>query len=113
MSDTDITDLSAFQRDLLFVIASSDDSNGLDLLAALSDYRDEEIHHGRLYPNLDDLVEMDLVDKSKQTERSNAYALTDAGRSLIESRVSWTVAQSGVDVDSGSGSTDTHATSGF
>jgi DNA-binding PadR family transcriptional regulator len=87
-----IADLSGFQRDLLFVISSNDSDNGLTIRDDLSDYRGEKIHHGRLYPNLDELVELGLVDKSQQTERANSYSLTDDGRAVLERRVAWTAA---------------------
>lgn len=50
-------DLTGFQRDLLYVIGGSDEPHGLALKDALDEYYEQEIHHGRLYPNLDTLVE--------------------------------------------------------
>jgi len=50
-------DLTGFQRDLLYVIAGLDEPHGLAIKEELEDYYEKEIHHGRLYPNLDTLVE--------------------------------------------------------
>ena len=54
-------DLTGFQRDLLYVIAGRDDPHGLAIKEELEEYYESEIHHGRLYPNLDALVDKGLV----------------------------------------------------
>lgn len=82
-------DLTAFQRDLLYAIAGGDDPHGLGLKDELEDYYEQEIHHGRLYPNLDALVEQGLVKKGTQDRRTNFYELTDEGQRLLESRRNW------------------------
>jgi DNA-binding PadR family transcriptional regulator len=50
-------DLTRFQRDLLYVIAGLDEPHGLAIKDELESYYETEIHHGRLYPNLDTLVD--------------------------------------------------------
>lgn len=82
-------DLTGFQRDLLTVIAGLEDPNGLEIKSEMEHYYESTINHGRLYPNLDTLVERDLVVKTKQDERTNAYQLTDTGRELLETRRDW------------------------
>lgn len=82
-------DLTGFQRDLLVVIAGLDEPNGLEIKNEVEDYYESPINHGRLYPNLDTLVEEDLVEKTQQDERTNAYQLTDKGWDLIEERRDW------------------------
>jgi PadR family transcriptional regulator PadR len=82
-------DLTAFQRDLLFVIAGRDQPHGLALKEVLEQSYDTEINHGRLYPNLDDLVEAGLVEKGQIDRRTNSYTITDTGMALIEERRSW------------------------
>jgi len=52
-------ELNSFQRDLLYCIAGLDGSYGLGIKRAVEDYGDTEINHGRLYPNLDTLVDTD------------------------------------------------------
>jgi DNA-binding PadR family transcriptional regulator len=82
-------DLTGFQRDLLYVIDGLDDPHGLALKASLENYYEKEIHHGRLYPNLDELVEKGLVEKGKKDQRTNIYTLTRRGRREIEARREW------------------------
>lgn len=82
-------DLTGFQRDLLTVIAGLADPNGLEIKTEMEDYYESEINHGRLYPNLDTLVDSGFVEKTKQDERTNAYQLTEAGRDLLSERREW------------------------
>ncbi|MGB9950948.1 PadR family transcriptional regulator (plasmid) [Haloarcula marismortui] len=78
-------ELTGFQRDLLEAIAAvDDDPYGL----ALKDYLDERyadpINHSRLYQNLDQLVEQDLINRDELDARTNVYTLTDAGRHKLQ-----------------------------
>ncbi|MCY4729963.1 PadR family transcriptional regulator [Natronomonas gomsonensis] len=82
-------DLTGFQRDLLYVIDGLDNPHGLAIKASLENYYEKEIHHGRLYPNLDELVEKGLVEKGEKDQRTNIYTLTRRGRREIEARREW------------------------
>ena len=82
-------DLTGFQRDLLYVIAGLDAPHGLAIKDELEDYYETEIHHGRLYPNLDTLVDKGLVEKGQQDERTNQYVVTDRGEREIRARRDW------------------------
>ncbi|WP_256685357.1 helix-turn-helix transcriptional regulator [Halococcus qingdaonensis] len=82
-------DLTGFQRDLLYVAASEDEPNGLELKDELEGYYETEIHHGRLYPNLDTLVEKGLLEKGELDKRTNYYRLTQRGHREIEARREW------------------------
>ena len=82
-------DLTGFQRDLLYVIAGQDQPKGLAIKDELEAYYQTEIHHGRLYPNLDTLVEKGLVEKGEHDRRTNAYRLTQQGREAITDRRDW------------------------
>ncbi len=82
-------DLTGFQRDLLIVIAGLDEPNGLEIKSEVEEYYESAINHGRLYPNLDTLVERGLVEKTQQDERTNAYRLTEDGWDLLEERRDW------------------------
>ena len=82
-------DLTGFQRDLLYVVAGLDEPHGLAIKSELETYYDVEIHHGRLYPNLDELVEKGLVEKGERDRRTNVYTLTRRGRREIEDRYGW------------------------
>ncbi|OLZ39202.1 PadR family transcriptional regulator [Natrinema saccharevitans] len=48
-----------------------------------------EIHHGRLYPNLDDVVDKGLVEKGEVDKRTNYYTITARGRRELEARREW------------------------
>lgn len=82
-------DLTGFQRDLLYVIGGRDDPHGLAIKEVLEEYYETEIHHGRLYPNLDTLVDKGLVEKGQRDRRTNYYALTQRGRREVEARREW------------------------
>ncbi|RRJ33801.1 PadR family transcriptional regulator [Halocatena pleomorpha] len=82
-------DLTGFQRDLLYVIAGSDDPHGLAIKDELETYYEKEIHHGRLYPNLDTLVEKGLIEKGHRDRRTNYYTVTRRGQREIDARTDW------------------------
>ncbi|MFB6157338.1 MAG: PadR family transcriptional regulator [Haloferacaceae archaeon] len=82
-------DLTGFQRDLLYVIAGLDDPHGLAIKDELEGYYQKEVHHGRLYPNLDTLVEKGLVEKGEVDRRTNYYALTRRGERELNDRREW------------------------
>ena len=82
-------DLTGFQRDLLYVVAGLDDPHGLAIKDELEDYYEKEIHHGRLYPNLDTLVEKGLVEKGERDQRTNVYTVTRRGRRELDARIAW------------------------
>jgi PadR family transcriptional regulator PadR len=82
-------ELTGFQRDILYVIAGHDEPHGLAIQEDLENYYETEVHHGRLYSNLDTLVEEGLVEKGKRDKRTNYYVLTARGRKHIEERRAW------------------------
>ena len=82
-------DLTGFQRDLMFVIAGDEKPHGLAIKEELEDYYETEIHHGRLYPNLDTLVEKGLVEKGQRDRRTNYYTLTSRGQREMGARRDW------------------------
>lgn len=81
-------DLTAFQQNIL-VILSEEPMYGLAIKRELESYYDTEVNHGRLYPNLDDLVDMGLVEKSELDKRTNQYELTDLGEEAVLDRLEW------------------------
>ncbi|ELY88286.1 PadR family transcriptional regulator [Natrialba hulunbeirensis JCM 10989] len=82
-------DLTGFQRDLLYVIAGADQPSGQTVKDEVEQYYSSEINHGRLYPNLDTLVNKELVEKGQLDRRTNYYAITDDGRQQIDDRRKW------------------------
>jgi DNA-binding PadR family transcriptional regulator len=82
-------DLTGFQRDMMYLIAGLDEPHGLAIKDELETYYESEIHHGRLYPNLDELVQKGLVKKGKKDRRTNVYRLTDRGIRELQDRKEW------------------------
>jgi len=90
---TDFHELTGFQRDCLRTILALEADgpvSGQDIKHALEADQDREINHGRLYPNLDALVDAGLVTKGEIDARTNSYQTTDGGRELVRRAVqSW------------------------
>jgi DNA-binding PadR family transcriptional regulator len=82
-------DLTGFQRDILYVIAGLEEPHGLAVKAELDNYYEQDIIHGRLYPNLDDLVDKGLLTKGELDKRTNVYTVTQRGQREIEARREW------------------------
>ena len=82
-------DLTGFQRDLLYVIAGADQPSGQDIKDEVETYYSTDINHGRLYPNLDTLVNKEHVEKGELDRRTNYYSLTDKGDEAIQQRREW------------------------
>lgn len=81
--------LRDFQRDVIVAIARLDRADdtpyGLAIKREVGDLRDEDINHGRLYPNLNDLVDAGLLEKSAFDKRTNRYDLTERAREIMAS----------------------------
>ena len=84
-----MNDLTGFQRDILYVVSGLEEPHGLAIKEEIEEYYEKEVHHGRLYPNLDTLVEQGLVSKGQKDERTNSYSATARGRREIEARQEW------------------------
>jgi len=82
-------ELTGFQRDLLYCVAALTEPSGLEIGRELAEYSSTEMNHGRLYSNLDDLVEKGLLSKEKKDGRTNLYELTPLGIEVIEERQEW------------------------
>lgn len=83
-------DLTAFKRDLLRLVERLDEPSGLDIKADLeAEYDTDEINHGRLYPNLDDLVDKGFIEKGQQDKRTNYYRITDRGVRELDAHRAW------------------------
>ena len=95
---TDVRDLTAFQKNILTVLAE-EPRYGLAIKRELEEYYGQEVNHGRLYPNLDDLVNKNLVEKSELDKRTNQYALTDAGFDAVVDDLEWALSKFLVDDD--------------
>jgi DNA-binding PadR family transcriptional regulator len=84
-------DLTGFQRDLLRAIEKLENPHGLGIKQALeADYGGEvELQHGRLYPNLDELVDKGLVNKGQKDRRTNSYTLSQRGKRELDRYRDW------------------------
>ena len=82
-------DLTAFQRDQLYVIAGLDGARGVRIQDELEEYYANDVQPGRLYPNLDVLVEKGLVNKEPINDRANSYSPTRRCLRAIEAREQW------------------------
>ncbi|WP_299335305.1 PadR family transcriptional regulator [Haloplanus sp.] len=87
-ADNVVRGLTAFQQNILVILAE-EPMYGLAIKSHLETYYGTEVNHGRLYPNLDDLVEMGLVEKSELDKRTNQYELTDDGHAALLDQFDW------------------------
>jgi DNA-binding PadR family transcriptional regulator len=88
MADT-LTTLTGFQRDLLYVVAGGTEQSGQEIKGELQPEYPTEINHGRLYPNLDTLVNKGYVEKGEIDRRTNSYEITEQGREALVERREW------------------------
>jgi len=86
------SELTAFQQNILVILAE-EARYGLAIKRELEEYYGSEVNHGRLYPNLDDLVDMGLVEKSELDKRTNEYALTADGKEALLGQLGWVFAK--------------------
>lgn len=86
------SELTAFQQNILAILAE-EPMYGLAIKRELETYYDDEVNHGRLYPNLDELVELGLVEKSELDKRTNQYELTTDGEAAIFEQLEWSLSK--------------------
>lgn len=88
-------DLTAFQQNILLCLAELQyggaqvsgkhpEPHGLAIKEELEALYDQPVNHGRLYPNLDTLVEDGLLEKGEINKRTNYYHLTGDAVVLID-----------------------------
>lgn len=86
-------ELTRFQIDLLVAAARlGDGASGQDLKRRILDAwnaGEAAINHGRLYSNLDTLVERGLLRRGTLDRRTNEYRITDTGRAVLTDRRTW------------------------
>ena len=82
-------DLSSFQRDLLVVVAGLDDPIGKDIHEELEAYYPETVTAGRVYPQLTELVEKQLIPKEELDGRTNIYQISRRGIRELQDRREW------------------------
>lgn len=98
----DWTDLTGFQRDLLKSIRSIDDDEtiptGKAVKAEVESMYGEDINHGRLYQNLNKLVEQGCIDKIVVDGRTYSYNLTAAAVTMLDDAAESIVETCGLEV---------------
>ena len=82
-------ELTGFQRDLLRIASKETRPSGQQIARIAGGYYEGDINHGRLYPNLDTLIEHGLMEKGKKDQRTNFYKVTEKGHEMIEARDQW------------------------
>lgn len=65
------------------MIAQSTEPHGLAIKEQLESVYEQTVNHGRLYPNLDELVEKGLVQKGTKDRRTNSYEVTSRGERVL------------------------------
>jgi len=93
IAETDTArDLTAFQQNILVILAEQP-RYGLAIKRELEEYYGSEVNHGRLYPNLDNLVELGLIEKSELDKRTNQYALSEEGFAAVLDVMNWNLSK--------------------
>ena len=89
-----------FRDDILYVLAGLGGSSyGMGIKRKLEDAYDSEVNHGRLYPNLDALVDRGYIEKGVLDKRTNEYSLTKQARDFLLQDVAWKASQLGLAVE--------------
>lgn len=73
---------TGFRRDLLRFMNEGESYSGQEIKDK-AEMVYPEINHGRLYPNLDTLVENGLITRGQRDRRTNSYEITSKGQRFI------------------------------
>ena len=84
-----MNNLTALQRDLLYLISGLDNPDTQALRASLEEYYVEDMRQDRLYPNMNTLVEKGLITKKQQGTYQDCYRITRRGRQEIKDHREW------------------------
>lgn len=84
-----LAELTGFQRDLLIVLSGMGTPSGSEIMQKVEESQDRSVLHGRLYSNLDELVEDGFIEKGEIDGRTNYYAITDEGYEKLQARHEW------------------------
>lgn len=82
-------ELTGFQRDLLFVVGGMEAASGNEIKQKLEETQGRQLLAGRVYTNLDALVEEGFVEKGQIDGRTNEYRITEDGEAEIRERYDW------------------------
>jgi DNA-binding PadR family transcriptional regulator len=84
-------ELNRFQYDALAAVRDEGPCSGAEVKEALERRLGKDVNHGRLYPNLDDLVERGLVRKRRNEpdNRTNQYEAKAEAEAALRDRSDW------------------------
>lgn len=88
-TEQEFHNLTGFQRDLLVTTAGLNEPSGQSIKAVLEEQRGDKITHGRLYPNLDTLVEKEFIQKGEINRRANYYTISKTGQDALNQYLEW------------------------
>lgn len=78
-----MVELTPFQRDLLYTLSGLVEPDAETLRAELEFYTQEAVYPGQLYPNLDRLARLGLLQKGAKNDHANCFTLTRQGRHAL------------------------------
>lgn len=84
-----VYELTSFQRDLLFVVEGLNAASGKEIKNELEESQDRKLLAGRVYTNLDTLVDKGLIEKGEIDGRTNRYVISETGTDAIERLYEW------------------------
>lgn len=91
---TPATQLSQFQVHILAAVnyferAEDEPPIGLDVMQLLECFYGGPLHHGRFYPNVQELEDENLLKRERKDNRSKHVRLTDAGRQTLDAEAAF------------------------
>ena len=86
-----MVELTAFQYTLLQAADELVEPSGQDIRRHVDagPFHASPMNHGRLYPNLDTVVDAGFVEKGEHDRRTNYYEITDEGKAALETRAAY------------------------
>ena len=82
-------DLSALERDIMYLLAGSSGLKGYEIREQLKEYYDKPVYDGSIYPAIETLTEEGLVLREELNGRTNQYQLTARGQDEMRFRRRW------------------------
>ncbi|RDZ39371.1 DNA-binding protein [Haloferax sp. Atlit-19N] len=81
-------DLTGFQQQLVKAVIEFENEErespyGVQVKRSLSEWYGHEVTNAQIYPNIDDLVEMDVLDREPLDRRTNAVQSTPLARQML------------------------------
>lgn len=86
---TPLHGLSAFQRDLLTAVAAIEAGGTTDISSKLNDHYPQLVNQGRVYPNVQDLLDRGLLEQHEREFDTPEYSLTETGRTALHNYRQW------------------------